>query len=76
MALPSPFKQCWNEETLLGQGKVYSPAQTTTLLGGWRKRGEIKADHVKRPKSFVPHYCSRSRFSVENRSNQCVYNWP
>ena len=34
MALPSPppSKQCWNEETRLGQCKVYSPAQTTTLL--------------------------------------------
>ena len=57
MALPSPSKQCWNEETLLGQGKVYSPAQTTTLLGGWGKRGEIKADHGNCPKSFVPR-CS------------------
>jgi len=59
MALPSPppSKQCWNEEARLGQGKVYTPAQTTTLLGGWGKRGEITADHVNCPKSFVPH-CS------------------
>ena len=55
MAGPSPSKQCWNEETLLGPGKVYSPAQTTTLFGGWGKRKEIKADHVNCPKSFVPH---------------------
>jgi len=55
MAGPSPSKQCWNEETLLGPGKVYSPAQTTTLFGGWGRRGEIKADHVNCPKSFVPH---------------------
>ena len=36
LALPSPppSKQCWDEETLLGQGKVYRGAQTTTLLGG------------------------------------------
>ena len=53
---PLPSKQCWNEETLLGPGKVYSPAQTTTLFGGWGKRGEIKADdRVNCPKSFVPH---------------------
>ena len=31
---PPPFKQGWDEETLLGQGKVYRGAQTTTLLGG------------------------------------------
>ena len=52
-----PSKQCWNEETNLRQGKVYSPAQTTTLLGGWGKRGGITADHISCPKSFVPH-CS------------------
>ena len=55
MALPSPSKQCWNEQTRLGQGKVYSPAQTTTLLRGWGKREEITADHINCPKSFVPH---------------------
>ena len=42
---------------------MYSAAQTTTLLGGWGKRGEIKADHVKRPKSFVPH-CSSACYIV------------
>ena len=57
---PLPSKQCWNEETRLRQGKVYSPAQTTTLLGGWGKRGGIKADHISCPKSFVPH-CSTLR---------------
>ena len=31
---PPPSKQCWDEETLLGQGKVYRGAQTTTLLEG------------------------------------------
>ena len=31
---PPPSKQCWDEETLLGQGKEYRGAQTTTLLGG------------------------------------------
>ena len=40
LALPSPSKQCWDEETLLGQGKVYRGAQTTTLLGGEGERGE------------------------------------
>ena len=56
MAGPSPSKHCWNEETLLGQGKVYSPAHLLQhCLGGWGKRGEIKADHVNCPKSFVPH---------------------
>ena len=44
--LRPPIKQCWNEETRLGQDKVYSPPQTTTLLGGWGKRGEITADHI------------------------------
>ena len=36
LALPSPppSKQCWDEETLSGQGKVYRGAQTTTLIGG------------------------------------------
>ena len=59
MVLPSPppSKQCWNEETRLGQGKGYSPAQTTTLLGGWGNREEITADHASCPKSFDPH-CS------------------
>ena len=33
LALPSPSKQCWDEETLLGQGKVYTGAQIRTLLG-------------------------------------------
>ena len=55
MAVPSPSKHCWNEEIRLAQGKVYSPAQATTLLGGWEKRGEITADHINCPKSFVPH---------------------
>ena len=40
LALPSPSKQCWDEETLLGQGKVYRGAQTTTLLGGEGERGK------------------------------------
>ena len=51
-------KQCWNEETHLGQGKVCSPAQSTTLLGGWGA-GEITADHVNCPKSFGPHCRSK-----------------
>ena len=56
LALPSPSKQCWDEETLLGQGKVYRGAQTTTLLGGVRgKGGKIKADRVNCPKNFVLH---------------------
>ena len=37
---PSPSKQCWNEETRLGQGKVYSPAQTTTHCLGGGEHGE------------------------------------
>ena len=36
---------------------MYSPAQTTTLLGGWGEREEITADHINCPRSFVPH-CS------------------
>ena len=40
LALPSPSKQCWDEETLLGQGKVYRGAQTTTLLRGEGERGK------------------------------------
>ena len=35
-----PSKQCWDEETLLGQGKVYRGVQTTTLLGGKGERGK------------------------------------
>ena len=39
---PPPSKQCWGEETLLGQGKGYRGAQTTTLilLGGDGERGK------------------------------------
>ena len=33
-------KQCWDEETLLGQGKVYRGAQTTTLLRGEGESGK------------------------------------
>ena len=40
LALPSPSTQCWDEETLLGQGKVYTGAQTTTLLGGEGESGK------------------------------------
>ena len=58
LALPSPSKQCWDKETLLGQGKVYRGAETTTLLGGEGERekgGEIKADRVSCAKNFVLH---------------------
>ena len=54
------------KKTRLGQGKVYSPAQTTTLLGGWGKRGGITADHISCPKSFVPH-CSMKDMLYEVR---------
>ena len=37
---PLPSKQCWDEETLLGQGKVYRGAQTTTLLEREGERGK------------------------------------
>ena len=37
---PPPSKQSWDEETLLGQGKVYRGVQTTTLLGGEGERGK------------------------------------
>ena len=36
-----PSKQCWDEQTLLVQGKVYRGAQTTTLLGDEGERGKI-----------------------------------
>jgi len=39
MALPSPSKQCWDDEKLSRQAKVYRAAQTTTLLGGRGKGG-------------------------------------
>ena len=55
LALPSPSKQCWDEETLLGQGKVYRGAQTTTLLEGEGERGKIKADRVNCPENFLLH---------------------
>ena len=51
MALPSPSKQSWNEETRLGQGKVYSPAQTTTLLG--REGGGEKWEKLRQIISIV-----------------------
>ena len=54
-------KQCWDEETLLGQGKVYRGAQTTTLLRGEGERGKNKADRVNCPKNFVLHCSARSR---------------
>ena len=38
---------------------MYSPAQSTTLLGGWGKRGGVTADHISCPKSFVPHCSSK-----------------
>ena len=57
LALASPLQQCWDEETLLGQGKVYRGAQTTTLLGGEGKGGKIKADRVNCLKNFVLHCC-------------------
>ena len=53
-----PSKQCWDEETLLGQGKVYRGAQTTTFLWGEgerRKGGKIKVDRVNCPNNFVLH---------------------
>ena len=53
---PPPSKQSWDEETLLGQGKVYRGVQTTTLLGGEGERGKIKADRVNCPKNFVLHF--------------------
>ena len=37
---PLPLQLCWDEQTLLGQGKVHRGAQTTTLLGGDRERGK------------------------------------
>ena len=46
-----PSNNVGMKKTRLGQGKVYSPAQTTTLFGRWRKRGEITADIVNRPLS-------------------------
>ena len=36
----SPSKPCWNEETRLGQGKVYSSAQTTKHCLGGGEQGE------------------------------------
>ena len=62
MALPSPSKQCWDEETLLGQGKVCRASQTTTLLGAEGERGgEIKENRVNCPKSYVPHCLNNIR---------------
>ena len=37
---PTPSKQCWNEETLLGRGKVYRDAKNTRLLGGEGESGK------------------------------------
>ena len=47
MALPFPSKQCWDEEMLSENSKVYRAAQTTTLLGsgeggkGGRTKGTL-----------------------------------
>jgi len=58
---------------------VYSPAQTTTLLGGWGNRGEITAG----PKSFVPP-CSplqetqligSESLLLEKRRNMAAFEW-
>ena len=56
MALLSPSKQCWNEETLSEQAEVYRAAQTSTsrLLGGGGKGGKRKAHRVSCPYTFVP----------------------
>ena len=39
---PPPSKQCWGEETLLGQGKGYRGAQTTTCLGETGKGEKLR----------------------------------
>ena len=56
-ALPSHSKQRLDEQTLLGQGKVYRGAQTKTLLVGEGERGKIIADCVNCSKNFGLH-CS------------------
>ena len=50
---PLPSKQCWDEETLSGQAKVYWAAQTITLLGS--EGGGEKERHIV---SIVPRLLS------------------
>ena len=68
MALPSPCKQCWDEETLSGQA---------TLLGGVGKGRERKAYRVKCRKTFVPH-CSliKKCYGTELKSRPVASFWP
>jgi len=47
-----PSRQCWDDEKLSGQDKVYRAAQTTTLLGG---DGERRRNKFIAPKSFLTH---------------------
>ena len=51
---------------------MYSPAQTTTLLGGLEKRGEIKVDHVNCLKSFVLHCRLKMGIRVTDVLTTCV----
>ena len=57
LALPSPSKQCWDEETLLEQGKCTGVHKLQHCLGERGKGGKLKANRVNCPKNFVLH-CS------------------
>ena len=51
----SPSKQCWNEQTLLGQVKCTGVRKVQHCLGARGKGGKIKAGRVNCPKIFDLH---------------------
>jgi len=54
MSLPSPSKQCWDDEKRSGQAKVYRAAQTATLLGGRGKEEKLIHSVLIVPRVFSP----------------------
>ena len=56
LALPSPSKQCWDEETLLRQVQCSGVHKLQHCLGERGKGGKIKVDRVNCPKNFVLHF--------------------
>ena len=57
IALPSSFKQCWDEQTLLGQSNVYRGVETTAFLGGEGKGGKLR-QIVFKVLRMIDLYCS------------------
>ena len=73
MALPSPSKQCWDEETLSRQAKCTGLPQTTHCLGeGVGGGGGTGENCLNCLKTLVPHYrhhqlCKSSKWQLGNK---------